>query len=383
MKSEIVNVDEIGEIIIAFANGDLSRRLQVSENRDDRDTIIDGINMLGEELEKTTISRDYFMNIYNSVSEILIFISVDSKIIDINLATEKVLNKSLNDLKGVDIKTIISNRYLYLENFIRNALKSGEQFIPFEAVLNINHELEIPVSCTLSKVEDRFNNHKGYLFIAKDITEQKNKETNDLRIAISTQEKERRRLANDLHDSLGQELNAIKMYMNSLVVMDTSSKTFVETFETCKIILDNSLDTVRNISFDLMPKALEHGGLIQALSELVKRLSMVTEIEYNFPKLNLKLDNESQINIFRVVQEFVNNSLKHAKNSKVEIHLSRKKKSIILLIKDYGKGFDMDSKKDGNGIFNIKTRIQALNAQHNFGSELNKGTYLELVILEK
>jgi len=248
--------------------------------------------------------------------------------------------------------------------------------------ITINSEREIPVSCIISKVIDRSDNHKGYLFIAKDITEQKNKKINDLKIAISAQENERKRLAHDLHDSLGQELNAIKMYINSLVVMDTNSESFKSAFETCKLILDNSLDTIRNITFDLMPVALENGGLIQTIDELVKRLNVITEIEYNSPKIKLQLDKESEINAFRIIQEFINNSLKHAKHSKIEINLSRNNKLVVVTIRDNGKGFKINSKKSGNGIFNIKTRLKALNAQYKFESKIGSGTSLEFTICE-
>jgi PAS domain S-box-containing protein len=382
MKSEIVNVDEIQEIIFAYANGDFDKRLAISENRDERDIIISGINMLGEELEKTTISRNYFMSIYNSVSEILIFISLDGKIVDLNLTTEKVLQQSLESLRGKDVKSIISERYLFLENSIRESLKSGEHFFPFEASIIINPEKEIPVSCILSKVIDKSDNHKGYLFIAKDVTEQKNKEINDLKIAISSQEGERKRLANDLHDSLGQEVNAIKLYMNALTLMDKSSEAFIHTFETCKTIVDNSLESIRNISFDLMPRSLEEGSLVEAIEELVKRLQLVCDIEFIYSNQILNLNKENKINIYRIIQEFVNNSMKHATNSRIEIQISVTKNIISLLLKDNGKGFDMDQSKFGKGIYNIKSRINALNAEHNFISELNKGTYLELFIKE-
>jgi signal transduction histidine kinase len=172
------------------------------------------------------------------------------------------------------------------------------------------------------------------------------------------------------------------MYINSLAIMDTSSNAFKEAFETCKNIVDNSLETIRSISFDLMPKSLEHGGLVQALSELVNRLKIISHIEYNFPDIVLNLDKESQINIYRIIQEFINNSLRHAKNSKIEIHLSLNKKKLNLILKDNGKGFNMNELTYGNGIFNIKARINALNAKCDFGSIINKGTYLNLSILE-
>lgn len=380
MKVELVDIDEIEEVIIAYATGDLSRRLEISDKRDDRDTIVAGINMLGEELEKTTISRDYFMNIYNSVSEILIYTNPKGEILDLNHATEKVLCKKADELKGIDIKTIINEEYHHLETKIREGFNTGDHFFTFEGSLIIDKNREIPVSCTLSKVMDRLHNHKGYLFIAKDITDKKNKEINELRIAISAQEKERKRLAYDLHDSLGQELNAIKMYLNALAVMDSKTEEYKSAFETCKLILDNSLETIQNISFDLMPKALENASLIQSIEELIKKLNLVTCIEYSFPNITIEMHKDCQINIYRIIQEFINNSLKHSQLSKLELKILQNEYSMDILLKDNGKGFDIDSVSKGNGIFNIKTRLQALNASYKFESEIGKGTKLEFTI---
>lgn len=380
MKTELVDVDEIEEIIFAFANGELHRRLAISDLRGDRDTIVAGINMLGEELQSTTISRDYFSNIYNAVSEILIIIDLEGKITDVNLSAEQTLKRSKDNLKNINVSTLISGRFNSIENKIKNRLNNGENFVSFEAALLNGSETEVPVSCSISKIIDRFKNHKGYLFTAKDITEKKNKELNDRKIIIATQEKERKRLSYDLHDSLGQELNAVKMYINSLAVMDASSEEYKEAFETCKNIVDISLETIRNISFDLMPKALEQGGLIHALNELANRLDKVCDIEYNFPKIKLDMDKENQIIIYRIVQEFINNSLKYSPNSKIKFNLSRKKKMLNLSIEDNGKGFNFETVKYGNGIFNMKTRLEALNAKYDFGSIINKGTYLKLSI---
>lgn len=383
MKSEIVNVDEIEDIIIAFANGELHRRLDISEKRDDRDTIIAGINMLGEELERTTISRDYFMNIYNSVSDVLIITDMNGCIVDTNLTTEKLFGKTTPQLVGQSLKTIISPRYHHLENTIYNTLSTEQISMTFEAALAIHETNEIPVSCSLSKITDRFKVHKGYLFVAKDITERKLKETNDIKIAISAQEKERRRLANDLHDSLGQEINAIKMYMNALAEMDTSTSLYKEAFETCKTIVDNTLDSIRNISFDLMPRSLEHGSLVQAIEELVKKLQLVCKIEFTHSILELETDLETRINLYRIIQEFINNSLKHAGHSIIKIHLVKHPTHITLNISDNGKGFDTETLKYGKGIYSIKSRLKALNAEYTFTSKINEGTFLELAINDK
>jgi signal transduction histidine kinase len=131
-----------------------------------------------------------------------------------------------------------------------------------------------------------------------------------------------------------------------------------------------------------MPRSLEEGSLVEAIEELVKRLQLVCDIEFIYSNKILNLNKENKINLYRIIQEFVNNSMKHAANSRIEIHMSVNQNSINLLLKDNGKGFDIGQSKFGKGIYNIKSRINALNAEHNFVSELNKGTYLELFIKE-
>ncbi len=379
MKYVLEHIDEIEEIIIAYANGELHRRLEITGARDYRDALIAGINMLGEELEKTTISRDYFMNIYHSVSEILIITDMNGHIVDMNLSAEKSLHKTLVELKNTDIRNLLSTRFLGLQDEIINTLNSGSLHMSFETAFK-QAAIEIPISCTVSKIIDRNINHKGYLFIAKDITEQKNKESNDLKIVIATQEKERKRLANDLHDSLGQEMNAIKMYVNSLAVMDRESDEYKQALETCTSIIDHSIESIRNISFDLMPKALENGGIVQAINELVSRLSLVCNICYNFPDFTLAMSKENEINLFRIVQEFINNSLKHSEKSKIEIHLSKDKNLLNLAMKDNGNGFIFEDIKQGNGIYNIKARLSALAADYIFESSKQNGTFLNLTL---
>lgn len=377
MSDSLEHIDEIEEIIIAYANGELHRRLEITGARDYRDVIIAGINMLGEELERTTISRDYFMNIYNSVSEVLIILDTEGRIVDMNASAEKILGKTLSDLKHNDIRQVISARFLGLQDELKHVFSLGNNFMSFEAAL-INNNTEIPILCTISKIIDRNIHHKGYLFIAKDITEQKNKEHHDLKIVIATQEEERKRLANDLHDSLGQEMNAIKMYVNSLAVMDRSSEAYKHALATLTDIIDNSIDSIRNISFNLMPKALENGGLIHAINELVTRIKLLCDVKYNYPDLALNLSKEKEINFFRIIQEFINNSLKHNVKCKIEIHLSYDQGILQLKMKDNGSGFDFTKIKEGNGIHNIKTRLSALEADYIFESIINKGTHLNI-----
>lgn len=380
MKNEIVDIDEIIDVIIAYAKGDFEKRLNISKKRDERDSIVAGINMLGEELEKTTISRDYFMNIYHSVSEILMILDMDGIIIDVNSATEKAFNKTLAQLKGRDFLSLISPSYIQVKNVMMNRVIKGDSYVSFEVALLTAKKKELPVTAILSEIIHKNGNQKGCLFIAKDITHIKDKEKNDLRIAISSIEKERKRLAADLHDALGQELNAIKMYVNTLSIMNPQSPDYKKSFDLCKGIIDNTVETIRNISFDLLPKSLEQGGLVAAINEFVFKYEKICHLVYNYPKFNIQLNEEDSINIYRTLQEFVNNSVKHSEKKKLIIKITKSKNMVTILLQDDGKGFNIKTAKRGSGIYNIEGRLKTSNINYIYESKKNVGTKLELYI---
>lgn len=370
------NIDHFIDTISSFANHDFDQKLPITDNNTVLDAIAMGINILGDELEQSTISRDYFSNIYNAVSEILIVTDLKGKIIDINNSTKKSLNIDKDDFINIPVKKILSSKFKKHEKIISDFFNSKKTVLKFETAFKNYNGPDIPVDCAISKIFDHSKNHEGYLIIAKDITEQKNKELHELKIVMNAQERERKRLAYDLHDSLGQEVNAIKMYLNLLLHSEPYSKKYLNDFETCKKLVDNSIETIRNISFDLLPKTLENSGFTVAVKELIKRLSTVCNIEYDIDNIKLTLEKEIQVIIYRVIQEFINNSLKHAQCTTIFISITLKNNEIKIELKDNGKGFDLNKVELGNGIYNIKSRLEAINAKYEFDSKLNLGTRL-------
>ena len=380
MKTEIINLDEIQETIIAFANGDFRKRLKISEDRDARDSIVSGVNMLGEELELTMISRDYFGSIYNAVTDILIVTDLNGIISDVNKAAEEKLGIHKDDLINKNANILVSDRSLRLRRTIMAAFQSGKAHYKFETTFADPKGFRFPVSCSISKIVNRHNEHDGYLIIAKDITDEKNREQHLLKVIVSTQEKERKRLAYDLHDSLGQELNAIKMYLNSLDYIDKSSSNFSRTFDECKQMLDQSINTVRDLSFDLMPKSLENGNLCYAVEQLANNLGGICQIKCDFLHENLGLDKEVQILIYRVFQEFISNSMKHAKATCINLKVNRVNSRVIFALSDNGVGFVEENIVAGNGIHNMQSRLEAINANYKLKSQLNEGTQLKFLL---
>lgn len=374
------NIDHFIDTIGSFANHDFSHKLPITEHGTVMDAIATGINMLGDELEQSTISRDYFSNIYNAVSEIMIVTDMKGVITDLNQATENILQISKEDYINVSAMNLLSKKYKHHEKSMIEMFRSNKPYTAFETVLRTAANEDIPVACTLSKITDHNKIQLGFLFIAKDITEQKNKEIHELKIIIAAQERERKRLAYDLHDSLGQEVNAIKMYLNALVNAEPNSKKYHKAFETCTILVDNSIETIRNISFDLLPKTLDNSGLVSAVKELIKRLKNVCNIETEIESIDLNLEKQVQVIIYRVIQEFINNSLKHSQCTSIHIHISKVHNELLIKLKDNGKGFDMSIVEYGNGIYNIKSRLEAIKAKYDLASSVNNGTSLSIAI---
>jgi len=370
MGSEITDIDKIGKTIIDFALGDFSGRMEVSGKGDDRDIIIAGINMLGEELEQTTISRDYFSSVYNAVSDILIVTDLNGNITDANEAVQKATGIPKEGLIG-----------LSFDFFLPNSIELPSKLeCPFNFETLFTKAKVFPVSCSVSMIVNGSGNQNGYLIIAKDITEQKIKKEQDLKLIISTQEKERKRFAYDLHDSLGQELNAINFILSTLSHIGKDNEQFDEIFEKCVSMAKHSVGTVKKIAFDVMPKSLEDGNITCALEELCNSLEDVSNINYHFDDESNNLEVDNQVIIYRVFQEFVINSVKHSDSNIINLLITNSGDSILFVLSDDGIGFDRAKVNLGNGVRNIESRLESIKANYQFTSDKLNGTNLKFEI---
>jgi len=376
MNSEIVDIEEVKELIFAYAIGDYDKRAQISDKRDERDSILGAINMLGEELETTTVSRDYFSSIYNAVAEMLFLIEEDTTIDEYNDAITRELNFDEFELKGQKLNSIITFHEASKQQ-IKEVQRHERDFFTSELVLRTKQNIEVPVSVTISRIPDDPSNR--LLVIAKNISDQKKTEQLILRTIIDTEENERKRLAFDLHDSLGQEMNAIKMYLNVATYGDIDSET-KKNIEACKSMLESSIDSIRKIVFDLLPASLDKGNLDLAISQLVNSLQAIDDIDFNYEIIGevRSIEKHVEVAIYRIVQEFVNNTLKYAEADSLIIKLVFTPSKLSLELADDGNGFKIDSLKDGgNGVKNMESRVRAINGKFSFNSSINKGTSLK------
>lgn len=191
---------------------------------------------------------------------------------------------------------------------------------------------------------------------------------------IEGEEKERNRIGRELHDGVCSELSAVKMNLD-IIKSGCSDPTGIE-----KVIshLTTTNESIRNLSHDLNSMVLLKFGLIPAIHNLFEKVENLNncKVKVEISEFNNQLEKSIETTIYRIIQEIVNNIIKHARATEISFNLGQKNKSITILIKDNGVGFDVKSKKaeKGIGLNNIRYRVALLNGKIEILSEINAGT---------
>lgn len=182
-----------------------------------------------------------------------------------------------------------------------------------------------------------------------------------LRANFQSQERERNRIGKDLHDEVGALLTTTKLYFQHLDQKNDPDR-FTEIKGKAFSLLEETMNTVRRVSHDLRPVVLERLGLVEAILNVVDKINSSGQIEVQFKhSLTMEPNGEYALNWYRIIQELINNTLKHAEASLIVIDLKTDKDQVILNYSDNGKGLDEGSDtKAGLGIQNIRSRISLM-----------------------
>ncbi|KZS40402.1 hypothetical protein AWE51_05465 [Aquimarina aggregata] len=208
----------------------------------------------------------------------------------------------------------------------------------------------------------------------------KDQELTAIDAMIAGQEKERQRMANDLHDNLGSTLATVKLHFNHLKNNRENSKikNKEELFIKTNDLLDEAYQKVRTIAHEKNSGVMANQGLLPAIKKLAKNASNSNEITIEVQDYGLeeRLDNTLEISIFRMIQELVANTIKHSKASEVNISLTNHDSLLNIIIEDNGIGFDAKilPQKDGMGLATIEKRVEHLEGTFEIDSTINKGT---------
>ena len=192
---------------------------------------------------------------------------------------------------------------------------------------------------------------------------------------ITGQEAERSRISNDLHDSLGGMLSTLKLKYDTLQLEHGDLSEDDEYHEIMDLI-DIACNDVRDISRNLKPNALENLGLTAALKDLVNRYRIrgTLDISINTNNVDGILDQESKLHVYRIIQELLNNAVKHAKASEIDVFVNRAEDELVMMVQDNGKGFDQQGVKKGLGLGNLESRVKVLKGEMEIDSYIDGGT---------
>lgn len=202
------------------------------------------------------------------------------------------------------------------------------------------------------------------------------------KLVIEAEEKERKRIAGDLHDGVGQMMSAAKMNLSSFE-SKANFKTEEDRLDFEKIIslVDESCKEVRMVSHNMMPNALLKFGLSSAVKEFIDKIDHhVLKVNLHSEGLNERLDTNIETVLYRVIQECVNNVIKHSNANTLDISLIKDADGIACTIEDNGKGFDASQQLrfEGIGLKNIIARIEYLKGSVDFDSSPGKGTLVAI-----
>ena len=207
----------------------------------------------------------------------------------------------------------------------------------------------------------------------------KDNERKVLNAIIKTEEKERQQFAKDLHDGMGPLLSSAKMSLSSIsdVNFSASDKKIISN---AKLVIDEAIHSVKEISSHLSPHILTNFGLVRAIKNYAGKINVKVEIESNIEKQ--RYNQNTEVVLYRVVTELINNTLKHSDANLITINLHGDNSSIIINYFDNGKGFDPDVAlnrlQSGMGYDNMYTRLKSISAHMTLTTNMGDGVAVEI-----
>ena len=232
---------------------------------------------------------------------------------------------------------------------------------------------------------------EAVIISARDITEKKMAELEVLKQELSkqkiisqaiidTQENERTEIGKELHDNVNQILSTIKLYLEmSQTNPDLKDALIDKSLSNINAVIEE----IRNISKALTSYSISDMGLIASIQDLAEAINLLKTIKIDVDAEDFneeRLGDNQKIMFFRIVQEALNNIIKHSFATSVDIRISEENEKILLTIKDNGKGFDVNRTKKGIGVFNIQNRVSMFNGSLLLNSAPGRGCELKVEI---
>ncbi len=350
--------------------------------------------------DELLINKKRLLGVIETAIDGILTIDEFHKIILVNPSAAAIFGYKVEDLLGASIDHIIPIRHRQVHTKHVNEFgetgttrrKMGSSFDDYYVTALHADGSEFPIEASISSLIEGEKRFFTVIFrdiserrIAKEKMAQYHTQLSQLSSALqSIREEERKHIARELHDDLGQLLAALRMDLSLLqrdVSMTDKSRLTLGSMDQ---LLLTSINTLRRIASDLRPRALDEGGLFFALQTLQKDFSQRHGVDCDLiaDEEQLILDDEKSTAIFRIVQESLTNVARHAKASHVSIRFERNAEKLSLHIQDDGRGIEEGAmhKTRSFGLVGMRERVKALQGEFEVKSEVGKGTHIHIEI---
>jgi PAS domain S-box-containing protein len=261
--------------------------------------------------------------------------------------------------------------------FWHHTNKFGEQMIVEITSHLIDYFGKMSMQVIINDVTERVRLEKELAL------QQKLKQQQITEVVLGAQERERFELGQELHDNINQILATSKLYLD-VAIEDKEPR--IELLIKSRKNISMAIEEIRKLSKELITPTLNDLGLIQSIKELIRSIQTVKKMKIRLNIFGLDENSllpEQKLNVYRIIQEQLNNILKHAQATTVEIELNKVKEQISLQVKDDGKGFDTRARRKGIGLSNIISRAELYNGKVEIESAPGKGCRLEVILNSK
>ena len=325
-------------------------------------------------------SEEKFRDIFNSVSDAIIIMSIDGRILEINdqaiqrdeYTREELLNMSMDDLIFVQEKDKIAE-YQEMVNLMGSGI--------FELEYVSKHGEIIPIEINVKKI--KYNGEDAIIIVSRDISERKQIQRKLYKAMLESEEKERERYAKELHDGLGPIISTCKIYFHTMKAVEDEEKRKQYTIRAGEL-LEDALLSIKEISNNLSPHILRNYGLNQAIESFVHKLRNIDKTKVIVQSnLEQRLPEVVEFTIYRTIAELINNSFKYSGASEIKVILTINEKDLLVEYSENGKGFDYELQKSqgkGFGLLNLEHRIKEIGGEYKYNTMPGKGVGVKITL---
>jgi PAS domain S-box-containing protein len=327
--------------------------------------------------------KDNIFNfLFDNSSDGIFLSDLKGNLIEVNNIACDFMGYDKEEIKKLNFRDLKSPKYRHSVEENINKIKENKIYTYETEHVKKNGDV-CPIEMKSRLTE--YNGKKVIISVARNIKERKEFEKQLLQTIIKTEEKERKRFAADLHDSLSPVLSTIKLYADLLKKENFKQTSKEEILNNIEELTELAIATAKEIANNITPGILDDFGLAVALKEFCKYVN-------NSGKLIVKLkideyeNNENKLIdtvLYQTVKELINNAIKHSEAKQITLELKNKNKQIILYYKDDGKGFDINgvlANNQGLGLKNIMNKIKSIKGRCDFYSKQGAGLRFMAVI---